>query len=218
VRTLWEVVAQARPDARLACVDEPIDRGASYSTFQLVRASGSHDGAKSLGEALPDPAGDPHATGEWVEVSPDYRWSTQVDAVGLQQMCQLWSAEAGAPPAVTWWNTTLTDAGSHGGGPRSTQARAALRDSDRRLGRWLDLLQARGLRESVTILLTADHGAVASDPDCRGDWDEALRAAGIPFRDEGYGFLYIGVGRSRQPPTARSDGQSEAHGPAFRLP
>jgi len=25
-----------------------------------------------------------------------------------------------------------------------------------------------------------------------GDWDVRLRAAGIPFRDEGYGFLYLG--------------------------
>jgi len=25
-----------------------------------------------------------------------------------------------------------------------------------------------------------------------GDWDVALRHAGIPFRDEGYGFLYLG--------------------------
>jgi hypothetical protein len=35
-----------------------------------------------------------------------------------------------------------------------------------------------------------------NDPTCRGDWDEALRAAGIDARDEAYGFLYFGVPRT----------------------
>lgn len=191
VRTLWEVVAAARPGVALACVDEPVDRGATYSTFGLVRAAGSADGARSLGSALPDPTGDPHASHDWVGASGDYRWATQVDAMGVAQMSELWSR--GEPPALTWWNTTLTDAGHHGGGPRSEQARAAMRDSDARLGVWLDLVEERGLTEEVTVLLTADHGSALSVPGCTGDWDESLRAAGIPFRDEAYGFIYFGV-------------------------
>ena len=35
------------------------------------------------------------------------------------------------------------------------------------------------------------HGGVR--PACTGDWDVALRDAGLEFRDEGYGFLYFGV-------------------------
>jgi hypothetical protein len=31
-----------------------------------------------------------------------------------------------------------------------------------------------------------------ADETCTGDWDDALREAGIPFRDEAYGFLYLG--------------------------
>ena len=31
-----------------------------------------------------------------------------------------------------------------------------------------------------------------ADPSCTGDWDEALTEAGIPFRDEAYGFVYLG--------------------------
>jgi hypothetical protein len=30
-----------------------------------------------------------------------------------------------------------------------------------------------------------------TDPRVTGDWDVALRAAGLEFRDEGYGFLYL---------------------------
>jgi len=190
-RTLWEAVAEARPGVALACVDEPIDRGATYSTFALVRASGARDGARSLSDALPDPGGDPHATHSHVLADRDYRWSTQVDGMGLQQMLHLWGE--GEPPAVTWWNTTLTDTGHHAGGPRSPVARASLRDSDARLGAWLDLVERRGLTDRVVVLLTADHGSAMSVPGCTGDWDDALRAAGIPFRDEAYGFIYFGV-------------------------
>ncbi|MCU1492791.1 MAG: type phosphodiesterase/nucleotide pyrophosphatase, partial [Acidimicrobiaceae bacterium] len=42
-------------------------------------------------------------------------------------------------------------------------------------------------------LLTADHGMQLADPTCTGDWDTALTTAGIPFRDEAYGFIYLGV-------------------------
>jgi hypothetical protein len=31
-----------------------------------------------------------------------------------------------------------------------------------------------------------------ADPGRTGDWDEALTAAGVPFRDEAYGFIYLG--------------------------
>ena len=89
--------------------------------------------------------------------------------------------------------TTLTDSAHHAGGPCSPIARAGLRDADARLGVWLDLLESRGLLASTTVLLTADHGMELADPMCTGDWDVALTEAGIPFRDEAYGFLYLGV-------------------------
>ena len=86
----------------------------------------------------------------------------------------------------------LTDTGHHEGGPHSDVARAAMRDADRRLGVFLDHLDGMGMLDSTTFLLTSDHGSEGADPDCRGDFDESLREAGIPFRDESYGFLYLG--------------------------
>nr|WP_237703082.1 MULTISPECIES: alkaline phosphatase family protein [Protofrankia] len=191
VRTVFEAIAAARPGVSTACVNEPIDRGATYSTFGLVRAMNSTAGAGGLGEHLPSAADDPHATQEWVAADPDYAWSTQVDALGLAQIRQLWGEQAAEPPAFTWWNTTVTDTGHHGGGPYSPQSRASMADADRRLGVFLDLLEARGLADDTVILLTADHGSEGADPSRTGDWDAALRAADIPFRDEAYGFLYL---------------------------
>ncbi len=185
VRTVFEVC----DGLSTACVNEPIDRGAGYSTFELIRQAGVSDGARSLRGGLPAPEQDPHATQEFVALSTDYAWSTQVDAFGLEQMLQQFDAPV--PPALTWWNTTLTDTGHHGGGPYSSQSRAAMADADRRLGVFLDLLDRRGLTEQTLVLLTADHGSEAADPSCRGDWDDALAAAGIAVRDEGYGSLYF---------------------------
>ena len=189
VQTLWEVVAEARPGTILACVDDPVDRGATYSTFQLVRASGAN-GSQPLADALPPATADPDTSVWAAESNKDFAWGSRVDATGLTQALALWGQPE--PPAVMWWNSTLPDAAHHNGGPRSELSRAGLRDSDRRLGHWLDLVESRGLLGQVTVLLTADHGMAEADPACTGDWDEALREAGIPFRDESYGFLYLG--------------------------
>jgi phosphonoacetate hydrolase len=172
-----------------ACVNEPVDSGAGYSTFALIRASGS-EGSGSFAAALPPAAEDLHVTAEHLNDNDDYVWSTQVDAAGLDQVLGLW--REGTPPALTWWNSTLTDTGHHAGGPGSAVARASLVDTDRRLGVWLDLVEERGLLDDVVVLLTADHGSEAAQLDCRGDWDAALAEAGIPFTDEAYGFLYLG--------------------------
>jgi hypothetical protein len=193
-RTVFEILRDS--GGRTACVNEPVDRGADYSTLALVRTSGRSDGARGLRSALPDPAGDPHASQRWVASDDDYAWSTQVDAFGLVQMQQLFggtSPDWPAPPLLTWWNTTLTDSAHHAGGPYSDVARAGIADADRRLEVFLDLLDQRGLVEQTAFLLTADHGSEGADPDCTGDWDEALTAAGIAFRDEGYGAVYLGV-------------------------
>ncbi|HEX8002486.1 MAG TPA: alkaline phosphatase family protein [Mycobacteriales bacterium] len=188
VATLWEALPAS---LRTACVNEPVDRGAGYSTFALVRERGHPDGARGLGGELPSPHDDPYTTRAHVARDPDYAWSTSVDALGLAQVLGLWSSPD-TRPDVLWWNTTLTDTGHHAGGPHSDVAVAAMVDSDRRLGAFLDLVDALGLADDVAVLLTSDHGSEAASPDCRGDWDEALRAAGVPFRDEAYGFVYLG--------------------------
>ena len=191
VETVFETMARSRPGAMTACVNEPVDRGATYSTFGLVRDRGHSDGARSLGSELPDPTADPHASADQVAADPGYAWGTSVDATGLAQVLGLW-ADAATRPALMWWNTTLTDTAHHAGGPHSEVARASMRDADRRLGVFLDVLDGTGTTQDTFVLLTSDHGSEAADPTCLGDWDAALTAAGIPFRDEAYGFLYLG--------------------------
>ncbi|MDT7571681.1 MAG: phosphonoacetate hydrolase [Actinomycetota bacterium] len=172
---------------RSACVNDPVDVGATYSTFALIREGGL---AGNLSAHLPSTDDDPHATQQHVAADKEYAWSTQVDRAGLDQALSLWREDV--PPRLMWWNTTLTDSGHHAGGPGSEIARASMRDADRRLGVWLDLVEERGLLDDTVVVLTADHGSEAADPSCTGDWDDALRRARVPFRDEAYGFLYLG--------------------------
>ncbi|HET7531374.1 MAG TPA: alkaline phosphatase family protein [Mycobacteriales bacterium] len=186
VRTVFE-----RVDGSTASVNEPVDTGADYSTFALVRAGGSSDGAKSMNSLLPDPHADAQATQEHVRADADYAWSSSVDAIGLEQVLSLWPSAAEAP-RLMWWNTLLTDTGHHAGGPHSTIAHDSMRDADKRLGVFLDHLERIGALSSTTIVLTSDHGSEGADPSCVGDWDEPLREAGVRFRDEAYGFIYLG--------------------------
>jgi hypothetical protein len=186
VRTVFE-----RVDGSTACVNEPADAGADYSTFDIVRGSGSSDGASGMNSMLPDPRADAHSTQDYVETDKDYAWSSSVDAIGLEQVLSLLASRSEAP-RLMWWNNLITDTGHHAGGPHSAVAHASMRDADARLGVLLDHLERIGVLEETTILLTSDHGSEGADPECVGDWDAPLREAGIPFRDEAYGFLYLG--------------------------
>jgi hypothetical protein len=53
-------------------------------------------------------------------------------------------------------------------------------------------VERAGVLDDTAFVLVADHGMEESDPDVTGDWDVSLRDEGHTFRDEGYGFLYLG--------------------------
>ncbi len=89
-------------------------------------------------------------------------------------------------------NFTLTDSAMHAGGPHSEIAAASIRDSDGRMGEVLAAVERAGVFDDTAFLLLADHGMEENDPGVRGDWDVSLREQGMVFRDEGYGFLYLG--------------------------
>ena len=65
-------------------------------------------------------------------------------------------------------------------------------DTDARLGAILDAVEAAGKWDDTAFVLVADHGMEETNPDVRGDWGVDLREAGVSFRDEAYGFLYLG--------------------------
>ncbi|MFA5891496.1 MAG: alkaline phosphatase family protein [Actinomycetota bacterium] len=186
VETLFEAVARSG-GGFTAAVNEPCDRGAGYATFDLVRAAG----VGGIAGALPDARGLPDTTEMFAATPGGYAWASSADHIAVRQAIDVWLGVAGNPrPRVMWINLILPDAAAHAGGPYSEIARAGLRDTDRRIARILDALDW-GNGETAFVVL-ADHGMEETDPECKGDFDEALARAGIPFRDEGYGFIYLG--------------------------
>ena len=128
--------------------------------------------------------------------SKDYSWSCVVDHMGVEQAVGIWSGEyrdvSYPAPRFMWCNFTLTDSAFHDGGPHSEIAEASVRDTDARIGEVLDAVERAGVFDDTAFVLVADHGMQQTDPAVTGDWDVDLRDAGLPFRDEGYGFLYLG--------------------------
>jgi phosphonoacetate hydrolase len=194
VRTVFEMVNDHVPQGsspRTASVDEAIDRGADYGTMALLRAVGGFEAATAAGDGmLPAPEESPFVHRPEHLSDAYFRWGVQVDDMGLRQVLQLWE-DADTAPTLTWWANVVTDAGHHGGGPRSQMARDSLHQSDARLVAFLDHLEGLGVLDEVTFLLTADHGFEAADPSVTGSWRPALESLGLAHRDEGPGFVYL---------------------------
>jgi predicted AlkP superfamily pyrophosphatase or phosphodiesterase len=88
-------------------------------------------------------------------------------------------------------NFSLTDAAFHEGGPYSEIAAASVHDTDARLGEVFAAVERAGVFDRTAFFLTADHGMVESNRECTGNWADALDDAGVPYRDEGYSFIYV---------------------------
>ncbi|MDQ3945683.1 MAG: alkaline phosphatase family protein [Actinomycetota bacterium] len=189
IETLFAAVRRDDPAAFTAAVNEPVDTGAAYSTFDFFRR----------GEIPTFPQGPediPHATLRFAEGLGDYRFNTLIDHMAMEQAVGLWRGrylgqDYRERPKFTWVSFQLTDAAFHAGGPRSEIAAAAVADTDGRIGEILAAIEAAGALENTAFLLVADHGMEETDPGVRGDWDAALAGAGVSFRDEGAGFIYL---------------------------
>jgi phosphonoacetate hydrolase len=189
VESIHRVLHRTEPGVFTAAVNEPCDIDADYSTFHFFRRGD----APKIPESRD---GMPHTTERFVRPSKDYRWSSVVDHMGTDQAVGIWDGhyrdEDYPHPRFMFCNFTLTDSAMHEGGPYSEVAAASVRDSDGRLGEILAAVERAGVFDETAFVLVADHGMEETDPEVGGDWDVVLRDAGIRFRDEGYGFLYVG--------------------------
>ena len=188
--TIHSAVHRTWADAFSASINEPCDVAADYSTFDFFRR----------GEIPPipqSPEGLPHVTERFVRPIKEYGWASVVDHLAVEQAVGIWEGHyrdvTYPAPRFMWVNFTLTDTAFHAGGPHSDVGAAAVRDTDARIGDILAAVERAGAFDDTAFLLVADHGMEETDPEVTGDWDVALRDAEIPFRDEGYGFVYLGA-------------------------
>jgi hypothetical protein len=92
-----------------------------------------------------------------------------LDARGLAQVMVLFNDPSHPLPVFVAHEFSLTDGAGHDYGPHSEGLRTAVAESDRRLGRVLDLLEAKGLFDSTLFVFTADHGMAAQDVSLKAD-------------------------------------------------
>jgi hypothetical protein len=139
-----------------AAVYEPQGRGADHAPLER-RIVGDRARVKAL-------------TAQYLaEVNP--RWQADgketvhaeaaLDARGLAQIEILFDDPAHPVPVFVAHELTVTDAAGHDYGPHHEGLRMALADTDRLLGRVLDLLEAKGLLDSTLFVVTSDHGMAA---------------------------------------------------------
>jgi predicted AlkP superfamily pyrophosphatase or phosphodiesterase len=189
--TVHEALKRARPASVTVSINETADRGADYSTFDLVRR---HDARGLFTDTAELP---PHTTRSFAESNRQYRWGTWADSLALRQATAIWEGlHLGVgypPPAFSWVSFSLTDAAFHEGGPHSEMARASVADTDARLGELVATVARAGVLDDTAFVVVADHGMEQNDPAVVGEWGEHLAAAGIPARDEAFGFLYLDV-------------------------
>jgi predicted AlkP superfamily pyrophosphatase or phosphodiesterase len=179
VETLFELIARAGGGTTVA-INEPVDRGATYATFDALRTGD----VGAVGDAIGDPRSIPGSTAEFVERKREFAWSSAADHLAVKQASEVWTAR----PRLMWVNLILPDAANHLGGPYADIASAGMRDTDARVGA---ILRAIDDERDTAFVVLADHGMEESDPACKGDWMPALSAAGLDLHDEGEGFLYF---------------------------
>jgi hypothetical protein len=184
VETLYQALTRSRPDAFSSATFEFCDTGADFSSFGLVR--------DRSGDALPDWSDVHHADPAAAASSDAYRFMSTVDHLSVAHTVACWERAHGNPlPALSWCSLAVTDEAGHESGPHGPLARAAVRDSDARIGEVLAAVERAGALERTAVVVIADHGMEQADPACTLDWSDALAATGVAHRDVAHGFLYL---------------------------
>ncbi len=175
VETLYEAFHRALDPGRhadgsfgggafTASIHEPQGRGADHAPLE-GRTIGARDRLKALtAEALAD---------------VDPRWKREgdvavhrealLDARGLAQVQVLFDDSTHPVPAFVAHELALTDGAGHHYGPHHEGLRQAVAETDRRVGRILDLLEEKNLLDSTLFVITSDHGMAAQDVSLRAN-------------------------------------------------
>jgi predicted AlkP superfamily pyrophosphatase or phosphodiesterase len=106
-----------------------------------------------------------------------HRMMGEIDNRGLAQARQLFLDDSHAPPKLVFHEFSQPDAAAHDYGPHHEGARAALDETDVRIGHILQTLDARGLFETTLFVITTDHGMAVQDTSL------AANPARIPERE-----------------------------------
>ena len=193
VETIHQALKRRRPEAVTVSVNEPADVGADYSTFDLFRAGPDRASCSPTSSVLPPFTTEAFADGER-GLPVEYLRRLGGARPGHRDLGRDPPRGSLPAPAFTWVSFSLTDSAFHEGGPHSEHRRGGRARHRRPAGRAAG--RRRGGRRSSTAPPSAWWPTTAwrrTTSPSNGDWGDALRAAGISFRDEASGFLYLDV-------------------------
>jgi predicted AlkP superfamily pyrophosphatase or phosphodiesterase len=183
VETLFEALSRSRPGSFSSATFEFCDRGASWSSFATVR--------DRTGSDLPPVEEVDHLDPDAAR-SDAYRFMSRVDHLSIAHTLACWDRVHGNPlPTLSWCSLAVTDEAGHESGPHGGLARAAVRDSDARIGEVLAAVERAGALERTAVFVVADHGMEQTDPQVDRDWTPELTASGVPHREVGGGLIYL---------------------------
>jgi hypothetical protein len=143
----------------------------------------------SLSDWLPPALGDPHATQTHVTPRPTTSGRRRSTPSGSTRCCSCGARSSRRADVVEHHAHRQRPPRRRPGSPI---ARASMRTPT--AGSASGSTSSRSAGCSTTPSCCSPPTTAARAPTRRapGDWDDALAAAGIPFRDEAYGFLYLG--------------------------
>ena len=171
VETIHEALKRHEPEAFTATTYEYGDRGADYSTYAQMASNGPIP-------TLTDADRRKHRTEDFL-FDREYRHKSIFDAHSVNEACHVWRGEFGALPRYSWFTFNLTDAAGHSGGPHSDMIRAAIRDTDARMGDVLAEIDRAGMLDRTAVIVLADHGMQRFDVVDPLDLHAVIRDAGI---------------------------------------
>jgi hypothetical protein len=145
-------------EALTAAIYAPFGRGADHAVLE-GRNLGNRARLKALNEELA------------ADQNPRWRADGQrtveresvADTRGVAQVIELFTREDLPAPSFIYHELIVTDGAGHDYGPHHEGLRQALDESDRRIGRVLDLLEKRGLFDETLFVVTADHAMAPQD-------------------------------------------------------
>ncbi len=165
---------QGQQGAFTASIHEPCTRGADHATLERL-VIGDRDRLRELTQRF---AGD--TLPKWLEDDQKgAHGESVVDGRGVAQAIALYTDASHPPPKFMFHELTLTDGVGHDYGPHSEGQRAALDETDVRVGRVLEALDAAGLSEDTLFIVTTDHGMAAVMADLKATQVRAVLHAGM---------------------------------------
>ncbi len=115
------------------------------------------------------------------------------DMMAMPQLLGLIDEHAGGnEPFLAYLSFYKTDDAGEGAGPHGPLVRQRLATLDGYMGKFLERLDEKKIKDRSLIVLTSDHGMELQDKYRTGNWKGALASTGIPFVDpDGFGFVYL---------------------------